>query len=1122
MTTDTSLLQEILALVTGVSGPTAKVTPRQLPRPGLDLADQLAVFVRQLEHVAELVSEMNLATAPAGMEVLRAAHDDAAAIRDRPYDDSTLGPDDGQQLADRIRAGATALQVAAPAIVRAARLTDPARWLATTQKTITGAAADVLTAYATAVRDAWLSGKPAGGALHAADALMADFPIQVRSAYLAHSDGPQKVGLEQAIEQVISLRATLFGLTGPNPPTTPASYGDVQVSAGGAGTWLPGADLINSLDDARRRIPGSSVSAGAGLLNALVRKVQAYQVTLTGLIADQQLSMILEAAPLATEAMDRLAADRTALDAALDQVHSGFADGGGDFAAGATAVSSLLSGTQFKADFDAAVSQIQNIQMVETGVLTVAIVMAAALTGGVAAAAAEAAIGAVAGDAIFAGFTTWASAGGFAAEVITFTLVDRRGKELLFGSQSTADSSFAEDLFWTAVTMGVLRAVAAGYGPALRAVDGKDWRVRLPVVAPKLAVEQISLFAIGQVQYAAQHGDLMAAGDVGRTALQQAAMSILMGIGGAVSGSVRKRLGDELAAQVDAARLAAAEDGASQLAAQLARVQTQDPAAIDGPGLASAVEAQYNRLAGLIQSVPDGTAGKAEALQDLRLVTEKLEVRLAQAGLETSFAGPDQQSTAAPVDPGVVALAPEAQLAAEQIAADDGAPQLAASPAIDGAQEAATQSGQVSEYVDPPSVKVPPPDPAKVAKIAHLIDVFGKADGGTPIGLDDVDELAVDGLANLKAKYSDLAVRGLVARAGRGGELDFLRFLSNPEFAASSQEFTKVDYEAFADSDLARVFANQYGPSLANEIRIALTSGGGPGRRSGANFYPEPVIAALAVAAGEIEEAKTAGQPDPTAALKARTKAEWLQLIGVGAPKITSPEPATAVNFGIDRTSAQWKGLAVLMQAKYPGASAADISGYADIAQVMARGKGGAYSSLPEADRAAILRQFVTMCENMNLTTNRINGKVGALAEWMFLPKANRTVWKLGKQISKATADSSIPDDYSNVNNIPTATEGKATRFYELSVGDAAGRARQHMADISGVYVDGQLVTTGDVVNLQAGTVFEIWYFFDATPGQISAMMNEFNAPESKVTRVKFGRGGWQVVKSGTKVPSPD
>lgn len=684
-----SPLQKIITLVTGTTSSAATLTPPQAPERALGLSDELWVFALQLEQVLTVVNGLALPSTVHAAETLLAVHDEAEDIRDREFGPSAFGYGEIAQLAGRVRRGAETLAVAAPLIVSAARFAVPSQWLDAAATPIVAAASDALRTYVRAVAEAWATGQPATGTLRAADEQLRTLPATIRKAYLRN-------GLDAAIAALRPHRDDLHGIVGDNPPLVPHSYGDVSITAmphGEQGEWQVTTDLTAEVVGIRGAI-GDTPEQTQAKIDKVARKIQALHLTLVALAMYQQMEMVFTQFPVNTGASQRLQANHTTLGTALDQLHTGYAAGGAAYVQGANAVARLLNDAQFRADFDAAVRQLSQIKFVETVVLTTAIVTAAALTGGMAAAAAETMIGAVGGDVLFAGLTTWAEVGGFAAEVITFTIVDRAGRTLLFGPESTGSTSFKEDLFWNTITMGVLRVVSKGYGAIFREVNAKSWRFR----AGNIAADQITLFAIGQVQTQVKTGHAMGLSETEQSLAQQIAMALLMGLGAKISTSVRVRLGDTAPA-ANQANLEIAEQGAADLAGLLDKIQNNQATPEERASLSAKVEAQFNAEAELVRQLPDGTDGKPDLIAGYRTMTTELEVRAAVAGLETSVSGPGSESSAAPAGPGIIVFAPSALDAIGKVMAEKGASEVADSPVTDGAKQAKLPNGQLLTFI---------------------------------------------------------------------------------------------------------------------------------------------------------------------------------------------------------------------------------------------------------------------------------------------------------------------------------------------------------------------------------------------------------------------------------------
>ncbi|MGN9778212.1 hypothetical protein ACTMS0_20965 [Micromonospora sp. H33] len=1108
MTTATvggGLVQQFLGLVAGAFEPDPRPSAAQGQVPVLALDEQVALLARQLDHLLDVLSPLPGAP-PDAVTKLQLLRDEIVTWRDGRFDPALFALGEGERLAARALSTSTVVQIAAPSIMAAAQLAAPGRWLPTVQVSLATQARHVGRRYVEAIGETWRSGALAG--LAAADEAMRGFPGKVCDHYLGLRDA-----LKMAIDGLGGLRDSLVALkkASGRPTSGEPALDDMQLMAvvGQAQTWGPLRQLREDLEFAQAPYSQGDAKRAYALIIPLAERIQAYQLVLTALLIDEQLATFVDELVLADDLRARLGAHRTTLAGTLAVLHEGFTGKTGRLAEGGAQLSTLLQNEAFSDDFDAAVDRLENQQMVKTAALVVAVAVAAAVAGIAAAAVAEIAIVALAGQTV-AG-TAWVAVGGFAADVMASTVVDRLGREILMGEQSLAGSSAFGDLLWNAASAGLLRGVGNAYGNMFRGANAKSLRFRVG----KVGTDFVTMAAFGQVQQLARTGELMGVRGTGESLVQQVAVMAVMGVGARLASAVRPRLG-QVAEVADVAEVNAADAGAADLANLIDRINSPTATPAERDGLPTLVQDQYNREVRIVTSVPDGTPGKAEVLANYRQIIGEMELRLALAGMETALGGPDAPSRFGPVQPGVVAFADGARPIAENVEASRGASRLAESPAVEGALEAPHQDGTLTTYV--PAEKLtapPPPKPARIESAKADLDLVTVTESGAPVTLADIAPLTDVGRANLESRFSDLRVRTMLDKLDRTSpehKLGFLQFMSHPEFAPPGpneppRRFSGADLEAFANSPEARDFANAYGPGLARRINHTIA---GSAQK---NFFPKDVVAALRKATAEIEAAAPAERAAVIEKIRQRTNTQWLLDLGVKVPPPPRPARPTAADLGIDRKTAMWKGILELHRKRY-GTTKTDpeIQALAEIEMVMERGRRGDFKKLSHADRIKVLVGFAARCTAAGLK-DEVNGKLGALNEYMFLDEPfKKTFWLSRERQPVNRTGGTVPDAYWADQH--RMLELKATRFDTLDLGALRNRARQHTDEITGVYdAQGNLKETGDVHNMPLGTTFDIWYTFKASQAQIDVMMKEFQRPGSKVTRVRFHDGQWLEVK---------
>ncbi|SCF19759.1 hypothetical protein GA0074695_4250 [Micromonospora viridifaciens] len=1091
-----SLVQQFLGLVAGAVQPDPRPSAPQEPVPVLAFDEQIALLVRQLDHLLEVLSPLPGAP-PDAVTRLQLLRDEIATWREGRLDPTLFALGEEERLAKQVLSTSTMVQIAAPSIMAAAQLAAPGRWLRTVQEPLATEAGQVVLRYVEAIGTTWRSGALAG--LAAADEAMRRFPKMVCQHYLGLP------ALKMAIDGLGDLRDNLLILkaASQHPTSGTPALDDMQLKAVAdqKQTWGPLWQLRKDLTPAEGAYSQGDYTRAYPLIIPLAERIQAYQLILTALLIDEQLATFVDELVLAGDLRARLGSHRATLAGILAVLHEGFTGKAGRLAAGGGQLSNLLRNKAFTDDFDAAVDRLKNQDMVKTTALVVAVAVAAAVAGIAAAAVAEVAIVAIAGQAV-AG-TAWVAVGGFAADVMASTVVDRLGREILMGEESLAGSSAFGDLLWNAASAGLLRGVGNVYGNVFRGANVQSMRFRLG----KAGTDFVTMTAFGQVQQLARTGELMGVPEIGESLVQQVAVTAVMWVGTRLASPARSRLGG-VAKAADQAEVNAADAGADAVAKLINRINRRTATPAEREGLATLVQEQYNREVRLARSVPDGTPDKAEVLAAQRQMIGELELRLALAGMESALGGPDAPSRFGPVQPGVVAFADEARPIAEHFEADRGAPALAKSPAVEGALEAAHPDGTITTYLPAERLDVPsPPKPPRIGSVRARLELQAVTESGGQATLADIAPLAEIGLTNLEGWFAENTVNKIVDWVEGEHQLGFLQFMSHPEFAPPGpneprRTFAAGDLQAFGQSREARDFANAYGPGLALHINLTITDS------HQKNSYPKHSLAGLRRAAAEIEAAAPAERAAVIEKIRQRTKKQWDLDLGVKVPPPPRPAPATAANLGIDKRTAMWRGILELHRKRYDTKTAPEIEALAEIEMVMERGRQGHFKKLSHKDRIEVLAGFADRCLAAGLA-KQVNGKLGALNEYMFLDEPfKKTFWLNGKQERANQAGGTVPDAYWDEQR--RMLELKATRFDTLKLSDLSDRARQHTDDITGVYdAQGNLKKTGDAHNMPPGTTFDIWYTFEANEAQIKVMMDEFQRPGSKVTRVRFGSGGW-------------
>lgn len=1063
-----SALQSVLGALGALAEPEPTLRQPERAQRLVDLDDLLVMLAGRLESAAVVAPELAF------------IRDRVRTLRDEPFDTRQTTVFELAMLATQVHRTLATLVAVGPPLVHAAQLAEPGLWLAGVSDPITAAARKILKLYADAVIRAWQPLGDADAAIAAADAAAAKFPEQVCELYLHDLRG-----IRAHIITVGELRDDLLQMkqASGRPLSGTASLDDVGISAAPppANRWLGLVRFENDWSQLRsqwdNREPGTKDA-----VQALGRKLQAYTATLTALTVDEELQTWVDELIAYPTLKGRLNGYRTELAAILGDLHTGFATGGAAHAAGFKALQGLLTREQFRTDVEDVVSALNWQAEVKSILVTTAIVAAAALTGGFAASVAGATIGLFAGEAAILG-VSWAAVGAFTAEVIVFTMVNRFGTALAFGEQAIVGTTFWEDALWNAAMIGTLRAVEFGFTRIFMRVGEKTFRFR----AGKFVTSQISLLAFAEFQQYARTGSLMSAGELGRAAIHQVAMSAILVAGGYVGTRFSQRVG-ALATRFQQADVQALDVSAAALAVLTAKVANGTATAAEREALAPAVEKQWNDEVKLVESLPQSEPLRAEKLAEYAARKAELELRLAKLGFETTLSGPTAASSFAPVEPGTVAFEPQARPTLEKFHADR-AGTLTEVPGT-GLLEGKLPTGEVTYYAPAGTFAAEPPKPVRMASGTN------EAHESAPLV-----EQADRGMQNLSALFSKKSVEKILGRAGPEQTPGLLQLLAHPEFEKTpgQRPIAKDDVAAFATSPEARDFAAEHGPRLAIEIKRKLGATG--------NEIPPRVVTALERASELIEKTPEPGRPQLIQQLRTLDRAALESRLGTAKPKPLRPKTVTKDNIGVDQQTAQWRGIYNLLKAKY-GNLVPDqvVRTRADIEQAFEAARLGKFRRrlATDADRRAALTKFGQLLDNAQLAVGPLNAKYGAFAEWLFLPDraGGKLVFLNGtsENVAWGTPGTTVPDGWKVANGLGTATELKANKIHDpvATKADVLAVARQHHND-----------AIGDATNLPPGSIIELRYVWAPRQSFIDAMLEVFTRSDTKITRVKFGDGDW-------------
>lgn len=317
----------------------------------------------------------------------------------------------------------------------------------------------------------------------------------------------------------------------------------------------------------------------------------------------------------------------------------------------------LTNSDPFKADVQAIESRIKNIALVQTLSKVLVIVGAAALTAGVAGAAAA---GALEG----ADVAGLAATGELAAEVVTFTMVSRAGNEIAFGKNETG---LAEDLIANTVMLGSLKAASAAYGRVFKIfADPKAHKLAYGVGAA--ATGFVALEAFAEAHHAVKHGGKLMDSDARLQSLvQNAVMFAALTLGGFLARPLNQRVRGKVLLKLAAPRLAAIEGKLAALGDKVLALKTAPQGADHAAELCKEIEALWNaELAQLGEAAKAERENPTQAAEELKAVVAeyqaelaKLDLQLSQLGLEVNLSPNKAGNLFRPIRPGYVAYRPE-------------------------------------------------------------------------------------------------------------------------------------------------------------------------------------------------------------------------------------------------------------------------------------------------------------------------------------------------------------------------------------------------------------------------------------------------------------------------------
>jgi hypothetical protein len=503
-----------------------------------------------------------------------------------------------------------------------------------------------------------------GDKLAAADRAFAALWLRIASLYLQNGRGASAMLSKAAIASgdVMDMRAS----AGRGAQYWPELETKLGVSVGGA---RPSGNAIDESSDLVRQIREDFIAGKTGTLAKITKVVDDSQLimTLANLLTTIEVFYACkkELSGIVGGALDKLGRNMTGLcqthisdlQTLIDPLEKQLVAGADLSDAGKAAAAGYRTKIpEIRTDLESIQSRIKTVAIVNTIGKVLVILGAAALTGGAAGAAVG---GALEGAGATAG-VVWA--GSTAAEIVTFTLVSRAGNQAVFGKN---DTSLTEDLVTNTIMFGFLKAASALYGAAKLAPKiGKTLNAVGGVATGFLALQ-----GFAELHFRYKQGHYMDWGDRGRSLLSNAVIMAAMGLGSYLAKPLNQRIHDDMLVFTSKhfpGRLEAIDAKIVDVSAQVGKLRANDPAAMEkAPELLKQIEEIWNKEVGVLSEAAkkDKSPAANKAFKDTvaRFTAEiaKVELQLAQAGVDVSLGPTKAGNLFHAISPGFVTFKPE-------------------------------------------------------------------------------------------------------------------------------------------------------------------------------------------------------------------------------------------------------------------------------------------------------------------------------------------------------------------------------------------------------------------------------------------------------------------------------
>ena len=387
--------------------------------------------------------------------------------------------------------------------------------------------------------------------------------------------------------------------------------------------------------------------------------------------------------------------------------------------AGPDAVSkftAVVTSDTFKKDREAIESRIKTIQTVQMLGKVLAVVGVAALTSGAAGAAFAGALeGAGAGATVVAG-------GEFAAEVVTFTAVNRLGNEAVLGQKPT--TGWGEDLATNALMMGFLKASGAAYGKVFRLVaDPKVYKATYAVGGAVTGM--VALQAFAEAHFRLKEGKFMDGDERLRGLVSNAIMLAALSLGGYLAKPLNARIKSDMlvfTAKNLPGRLEAVEVKIAGLKGEVDQLKGSARSPDHAAEVLKKIEKLWNEEVSVLNEAAKAEkerkleANKAfqDTINDFVHEIGKLDLELASAGLEVDLGATKTGNFFRPLSPNYIAFRADGMEILEAFYKEKGG-KLEKIPGKDGMwvgkAEGETKyfvaDGQAESFFDAPKTKIP-------------------------------------------------------------------------------------------------------------------------------------------------------------------------------------------------------------------------------------------------------------------------------------------------------------------------------------------------------------------------------------------------------------------------------